>query len=49
MGEECDRVNAYFISVDPERDTDAAMKDLSVSSFRSASERSDGDPDAVRR
>src|SRR5258705_1274165 len=27
MGSDADRVNAYFISVDPERDTDAAMKD----------------------
>ncbi len=32
MGKDADRVNAYFISVDPERDTDAAMKDY-LSSF----------------
>jgi len=32
MGEDADRVNAYFISVDPERDTAAAMKDY-LSSF----------------
>src|ERR1700748_741151 len=32
MGNDADRVNAYFISVDPERDTTAAMKDY-LSSF----------------
>ena len=32
MGQDADRVNAYFISVDPERDTAAAMKDY-LSSF----------------
>ena len=32
MGPDADRVNAYFISVDPERDTPAAMKDY-LSSF----------------
>jgi protein SCO1/2 len=32
MGPDADRVNAYFISVDPERDTAAAMKDY-LSSF----------------
>jgi protein SCO1/2 len=32
MGPDADRVNAYFISVDPERDTEAAMKDY-LSSF----------------
>src|ERR1700730_16006313 len=32
MGKDADRVNAYYISVDPERDTDAAMKDY-LSSF----------------
>jgi protein SCO1 len=32
MGEDADRVNAYFISVDPERDTTAAIKDY-LSSF----------------
>jgi len=32
MGKDADRVNAYFISVDPERDTKAAMKDY-LSSF----------------
>src|SRR6185437_12644197 len=32
MGRDADRVNAYFITVDPERDTTAAMKDY-LSSF----------------
>jgi protein SCO1/2 len=32
MGQDADRVNAYFISVDPERDTADAMKDY-LSSF----------------
>jgi protein SCO1 len=32
MGTDADRVNAYFISVDPDRDTTAAMKDY-LSSF----------------
>src|ERR1700744_5008607 len=32
MGSDADHVNAYFISVDPERDTPAAMKDY-LSSF----------------
>jgi protein SCO1 len=32
MGTDADRVNAYFISVDPDRDTAAAMKDY-LSSF----------------
>src|SRR5947199_7536933 len=32
MGKDADRVNAFFISVDPERDTRAAMKDY-LSSF----------------
>src|ERR1700738_4796865 len=32
MGKDADRVNAYFVSVDPERDTRAAMKDY-LSSF----------------
>jgi len=32
MGKDADRVNAYFISVDPERDTASAMKDY-LSSF----------------
>jgi protein SCO1/2 len=32
MGKDADRVNAYFVSVDPERDTQASMKDY-LSSF----------------
>jgi protein SCO1/2 len=32
MGGDADRVNAYFVSVDPERDTPASMKDY-LSSF----------------
>jgi protein SCO1/2 len=32
MGKDADRVNAYFVSVDPERDTAAEMKDY-LSSF----------------
>jgi protein SCO1 len=32
MGKDADRVNAYFISIDPERDTTAAIKDY-LSSF----------------
>ena len=32
MGQDADRVNSYFVSVDPERDTAAAMKDY-LSSF----------------
>ena len=31
MGKDADRVNAYFVSVDPERDTAAAMKDYLAS------------------
>ena len=32
MGKDADRVNAYYISVDPDRDTAATMKDY-LSSF----------------
>ena len=48
MGNDADRVNAYFISVDPERDTDAAMKDY-LSSFDSHLKGLTGDPDAVAK
>jgi protein SCO1/2 len=48
MGEDANRVNAYFISVDPERDTDAAMKDY-LSSFDSHLKGLTGDPDAVAK
>jgi protein SCO1 len=43
MGKDADRVNAYFISVDPERDTQAAMKDY-LSSFDPHLEGLTGDP-----
>jgi len=48
MGEDANRVNAYFISVDPERDTDAAMKDY-LSSFDSHLKGLTGGPDAVAK
>ena len=48
MGEDADRVNAYFISVDPERDTDAAMKDY-LSSFDPHLKGLTGGPDAVAK
>ncbi|WP_027575156.1 SCO family protein [Bradyrhizobium sp. WSM1743] len=43
MGKDADRVNAVFISVDPERDTPAAMKDY-LSSFDPHLEGLSGDP-----
>jgi protein SCO1/2 len=43
MGKDADRVNAYFISVDPERDTPATMKDY-LSSFDPRLEGLSGDP-----
>jgi len=43
MGGDADRVNAYFISVDPERDTPAVMKDY-LSSFDPHLEGLSGDP-----
>src|SRR6202165_4659501 len=46
MGKDADRVNTYFISVDPERDTDAAMKDY-LSSFDPHLKGLTGNPDAV--
>ena len=48
MGEDADRVNAYFISVDPERDTTAAMKDY-LSSFDPHLKGLTGDPEAVAK
>ena len=48
MGEDANRVNAYFISVDPERDTDAAMKDY-LSSFDPHLKGLTGGPDAVAK
>ena len=48
MGKDDDRVNAYFISVDPERDTAAAMKDY-LSSFDPHLKGLTGNPDAVAK
>ena len=48
MGTDAGRVNAYFISVDPERDTPAAMKDY-LSSFDSHLEGLSGDPAEIAK
>jgi protein SCO1 len=48
MGKDADRVNAYFITVDPERDTAAAMKDY-LSSFDPHLKGLTGDPAAVAK
>jgi protein SCO1/2 len=48
MGKDADRVNAYFVSVDPERDTSAAMKDY-LSSFDPHLKGLTGDPAAVAK
>ena len=48
MGKDADRVNAYFISVDPERDTAAAMKDY-LSSFDPHLKGLTGDPAAIQK
>jgi protein SCO1 len=48
MGKDADRVNAYFVSVDPERDTGAAMKDY-LSSFDPHLKGLTGGPDAVAK
>jgi protein SCO1/2 len=48
MGKDADRVNAYFISVDPERDTNAAMKDY-LSSFDPHLKGLTGDSNAVAK
>jgi protein SCO1 len=48
MGKDADRVNAYFISVDPERDTNEAMKDY-LSSFDPHLKGLTGDADAVAK
>ena len=48
MGGDADRVNAWFISVDPERDTGAAMKDY-LSSFDPHLKGLTGDTDAVAK
>ena len=46
MGRDADRVNAYFISVDPERDTAAVMKDY-LGSFDPHLKGLTGDPAAI--
>ena len=48
MGKDADRVNAYFVSVDPERDTAAAMKDY-LSSFDPHLQGLTGDPADVAK
>ncbi len=48
MGKDADRVNAYFISVDPERDNKQAMKDY-LSSFDPHLKGLTGDPEAVAK
>src|SRR5260221_4870085 len=46
MGKDADRVNALFVSVDPERDTAAAMKDY-LSSFDPHLKGLTGNPESV--
>jgi protein SCO1 len=48
MGPDADRVNAYFISVDPERDTPTAMKDY-LSSFDPHLKGLTGDPEVMAK
>lgn len=48
MGKDADRVNAYFVSVDPERDTPAAMKEY-LSSFDPHLKGLTGDAGAVAK
>src|SRR3978361_2461086 len=48
MGADAERVNAYFVSVDPERDTRAAMKDY-LSRFDPHLKGLTGDPQAVAK
>jgi protein SCO1 len=48
MGKDADRVNAYFISVDPERDTTQAMKDY-LSSFDPHLKGLTGNPEQVAK
>src|SRR6201996_216355 len=48
MGKDADRVNAYFVSVDPERDTATAMKDY-LSSFDPHLKGLTGDPAAIAK
>ena len=48
LGKDADRVNAYFISVDPERDTAAAMKEY-LSSFDPHLKGLTGSPEQVAK
>src|SRR6476620_10258297 len=48
MGKDADRVNAVFVSVDPERDTQASMKDY-LSSFDPHLKGLTGNPEAVAK
>ena len=48
MGKDADKVNAYFVSVDPERDTQGAMKDY-LSSFDPHLKGLTGDPESVSK
>ncbi|MDP1866123.1 SCO family protein [Bradyrhizobium sp.] len=48
LGKDADRVNAWFVSVDPERDTPAAMKDY-LSSFDPRLKGLTGSPEAVAK
>ena len=48
MGKDADRVNAYFISVDPERDNKQAMKEY-LSSFDPHLKGLTGDPEAISK
>jgi protein SCO1 len=48
MGKDADRVNAYFISVDPERDNKQAMQDY-LSSFDPHLKGLTGDPEAISK
>ena len=48
MGSDADRVNAYFITVDPERDTQSVMKDY-LQSFDPHLKGLSGSPDAVAK
>src|SRR6476469_4812366 len=48
LGKDADRVNAYFVSVDPERDNAAAMKDY-LSSFDPHLKTLTGNPEKVAK
>ncbi|WP_315835802.1 SCO family protein [Bradyrhizobium prioriisuperbiae] len=48
MGPDADKVNAYFVSVDPERDTPTAMKDY-LSSFDPHLKGLTGNPEAIAK